>query len=110
MPALDASSRNPPRNFAWTLRSPISSCWRRWGCSCFGSSPWPNGCSFPGMYRRGRQYRVSRRGTPPMSDEPRYRAADLVAFAGALFAAAGCDGDKPQLIAELLVEADLMGH
>ena len=41
---------------------------------------------------------------------PRYRAADLVAFAGALFAAAGCDGDKPQLIAELLVEADLMGH
>src|SRR5882724_11150914 len=41
---------------------------------------------------------------------PRYRAADLIAFARALFAAAGCDGDKPQAIAELLVEADLMGH
>lgn len=40
----------------------------------------------------------------------RYRAADLVAFARALFAAAGCDGDKPQVIAEYLVEADLMGH
>jgi LDH2 family malate/lactate/ureidoglycolate dehydrogenase len=41
---------------------------------------------------------------------PAYRAADLVAFARELFAAAGCDGDKPQMIAELLVEADLMGH
>ena len=41
---------------------------------------------------------------------PAYRAADLIAFARDLFAAAGCDGDKPQLIAELLVEADLMGH
>ena len=40
----------------------------------------------------------------------RYRAADLVAFARGLFAAAGCDGDKPQVIAEYLVEADLMGH
>lgn len=39
-----------------------------------------------------------------------YRAADLVDFTRALFAAAGCDGDKPQLIAELLVEADLLGH
>jgi LDH2 family malate/lactate/ureidoglycolate dehydrogenase len=44
---------------------------------------------------------------PPV---PRYRAADLIAFARALFGAAGCDGDKPQVIAELLVEADLMGH
>jgi LDH2 family malate/lactate/ureidoglycolate dehydrogenase len=43
-------------------------------------------------------------------DGPAYRAADIVAFARDLFAAAGCDGDKPQLIAELLVEADLMGH
>jgi hypothetical protein len=34
----------------------------------------------------------------------RYRAADLVAFARGLFAAAGCDGDKPWLIAEMLVE------
>ncbi|MGE0120002.1 MAG: Ldh family oxidoreductase [Dongiaceae bacterium] len=42
--------------------------------------------------------------------QPRYRAADLVAFAAGLFAAAGCDGDKPQVMAELLVEADLMGH
>jgi LDH2 family malate/lactate/ureidoglycolate dehydrogenase len=44
------------------------------------------------------------------TDQTRYRAADLVAFARGLFAAAGCDGDKPQVIAEYLVEADLMGH
>jgi LDH2 family malate/lactate/ureidoglycolate dehydrogenase len=39
-----------------------------------------------------------------------YRVADLIEFTRALFAAAGCDGDKPQLVAELLVEADLLGH
>jgi LDH2 family malate/lactate/ureidoglycolate dehydrogenase len=43
-------------------------------------------------------------------DSSRYRPADLVAFARALFAAAGCDGDKPDVVAELLVEADLLGH
>jgi LDH2 family malate/lactate/ureidoglycolate dehydrogenase len=42
--------------------------------------------------------------------EPRFRVADLVGYARALFAAAGCDGDKPQLIAEGLIEADLLGH
>lgn len=40
----------------------------------------------------------------------RYRAADLVEYAAALFAAAGCDGDKPATIAAGLVEADLLGH
>jgi LDH2 family malate/lactate/ureidoglycolate dehydrogenase len=40
----------------------------------------------------------------------RYRAADLLEFARGLFAASGCDGDKPRVIAEMLVEADLMGH
>ena len=40
----------------------------------------------------------------------RYRAADLVAFAADLFAAAGCDADKPATIAAGLVEADLLGH
>ena len=40
----------------------------------------------------------------------RYRAADLVEYATALFAAAGCDGDKPTTIATGLVEADLLGH
>lgn len=40
----------------------------------------------------------------------RYRAGDLVAFAERLFAAAGCDGDKPAAIALGLVEADLLGH
>jgi LDH2 family malate/lactate/ureidoglycolate dehydrogenase len=44
------------------------------------------------------------------ADGPRYRAADLVEHARALFAAAGCDGDKPATIAEGLVEADLLGH
>jgi LDH2 family malate/lactate/ureidoglycolate dehydrogenase len=42
--------------------------------------------------------------------ELRYRPDDLVQFASALFAAAGCDGDKPNVIAECLVEADLLGH
>ncbi|MBX9582697.1 MAG: Ldh family oxidoreductase [Gemmataceae bacterium] len=41
---------------------------------------------------------------------PRYRAADLTAYAAALLAAAGCDGDKPETIAAGLVEADLLGH
>jgi LDH2 family malate/lactate/ureidoglycolate dehydrogenase len=40
----------------------------------------------------------------------RYRATDLVEYAAALFAAAGCDGDKPAAIAAGLVEADLLGH
>jgi LDH2 family malate/lactate/ureidoglycolate dehydrogenase len=39
-----------------------------------------------------------------------YAAADLIRFARDLFAAAGCDGDKPDVIAQLLVEADLLGH
>jgi LDH2 family malate/lactate/ureidoglycolate dehydrogenase len=40
----------------------------------------------------------------------RYRATDLIEYAGALFAASGCDGDKPATIAAGLVEADLLGH
>jgi LDH2 family malate/lactate/ureidoglycolate dehydrogenase len=44
------------------------------------------------------------------TDGPRFRAADLIAYATRLFAAAGCDGDKPQTIAVGLVEADLLGH
>jgi LDH2 family malate/lactate/ureidoglycolate dehydrogenase len=40
----------------------------------------------------------------------RYDAAALVAFARALFAAAGCDEDKAQTLAEVLVEGDLLGH
>ncbi len=42
--------------------------------------------------------------------DTRYRAADLIDYATALFAAAGCDGDKPAIIAAALVEADLLGH
>lgn len=41
---------------------------------------------------------------------PRYAVADLIDYATALFAAAGCDGDKPAAIATGLVEADLLGH
>ena len=40
----------------------------------------------------------------------RYRASDLINYAAALFARAGCDGDKPATIAAGLVEADLLGH
>src|SRR5262245_20232407 len=43
-------------------------------------------------------------------DGSAYDAAELVRFARDLLAAAGCDGDKPATIAELLVEADLLGH
>ena len=42
--------------------------------------------------------------------EPRYRVEALLEFATALFAAAGCDGDKPAAIAAGLVEADRLGH
>jgi LDH2 family malate/lactate/ureidoglycolate dehydrogenase len=44
------------------------------------------------------------------SPTPRYRPADLIGFAQQLFARAGCDADKPAVMAELLVEADLLGH
>jgi LDH2 family malate/lactate/ureidoglycolate dehydrogenase len=43
-------------------------------------------------------------------DAERYHPADLVGYATALFAAAGCDGDKPETVAAGLVEADLLGH
>lgn len=48
-----------------------------------------------------------------MNENPpaeRFRAADLIGFTAKLFAAAGCDGDKPATIAAGLVEADLLGH
>jgi LDH2 family malate/lactate/ureidoglycolate dehydrogenase len=47
---------------------------------------------------------------PNAGAEVRYRAADLTDYATALFAAVGCDGDKPRSIAAGLVEADLLGH
>jgi LDH2 family malate/lactate/ureidoglycolate dehydrogenase len=37
-------------------------------------------------------------------------AAELIDYATRLFAAAGCDGDKPATVAAGLVEADLLGH
>ena len=40
----------------------------------------------------------------------RFRATDLISFAEQLFKSAGCDDGKAQLMGELLVEADLMGH
>ncbi|WP_020468705.1 Ldh family oxidoreductase [Zavarzinella formosa] len=43
-------------------------------------------------------------------EDVRYQASDLIDFATRLFAAAGCDGDKPEIIATGLVEADLLGH
>jgi LDH2 family malate/lactate/ureidoglycolate dehydrogenase len=39
-----------------------------------------------------------------------YSAGELRAFGAALFRKAGLDGDKPEVSAEVLVEADLMGH
>jgi LDH2 family malate/lactate/ureidoglycolate dehydrogenase len=40
----------------------------------------------------------------------RYRSEDLLRFAEALFAAAGMPGERAAVVAEFLVEADLMGH
>ncbi len=42
--------------------------------------------------------------------EPVYEVAALTGFAAALFRAAGLDAAKAGTVAELLVEADLMGH
>lgn len=39
-----------------------------------------------------------------------FAAADLRRFTAALFRAAGLDEDKPEVSAEVLVEADLLGH
>src|SRR3954462_6959879 len=44
------------------------------------------------------------------TDAPRYAVGALTEYATALFAAAGCDADKPAAIAAGLVEADLLGH
>jgi L-lactate dehydrogenase len=40
----------------------------------------------------------------------KYAALDLRRFAAALFRTAGLDGDKPEVTADVLVEADLLGH
>src|SRR5262245_8447630 len=59
------------------------------------------------------QYDIPRQGSDPMAssgEEVRYCVGDLLEYATALFAAAGCDGDKPTTIAAGLVEADLLGH
>jgi LDH2 family malate/lactate/ureidoglycolate dehydrogenase len=41
---------------------------------------------------------------------PRYAAADLIQFAAALLEAAGMSDEQSPVVAEVLVEADLMGH
>ena len=46
----------------------------------------------------------------PRMAEPRYRPADLVDLAASLFARAGAPATGARTIAQLLVEADLMGH
>jgi L-lactate dehydrogenase len=45
----------------------------------------------------------------PLTDV-KYAPADLRRFAAALFRSGGLDGDKPEVTADVLVEADLMGH
>ena len=40
----------------------------------------------------------------------RYTVSELVSFAHSLFLSAGCDDEKAKIIAEILIEADLMGH
>lgn len=41
---------------------------------------------------------------------PRYAAAELIKFASALLSAAGLDAEKARVVAEILVEGDLLGH
>ena len=41
---------------------------------------------------------------------PRFAAPHLIAFAHALLLRAGLDDDKAATVAEILVEADLLGH
>ncbi|HEY5929830.1 MAG TPA: Ldh family oxidoreductase, partial [Burkholderiales bacterium] len=41
---------------------------------------------------------------------PRYRAEDLVGFAMKLLDKAGLESDKSKVVAEILVEGDLLGH
>ena len=45
-----------------------------------------------------------------MTDLPRYRVPELIGFATALFTAGGLDEAKSATVAELLVEADALGH
>jgi len=42
--------------------------------------------------------------------EPRYAAADMTAFATTLLEKTGMDADKAAIVAEVLLEGDLMGH
>src|ERR1700752_5104806 len=109
-PASATGSRSPPAICAWTLRSPSLSCWPPWDWRCSVWSSWPSGPSSPGMYpsapHRPPAFEAIQ-GLSMTAPSLLYHAADLIAFARDLFAAAGCDDDKPQVIAELLVEADL---
>jgi LDH2 family malate/lactate/ureidoglycolate dehydrogenase len=45
-----------------------------------------------------------------LSMPDRYWPADLAVLTESLFAKAGCDDDKPKILARCLLEADLMGH
>jgi LDH2 family malate/lactate/ureidoglycolate dehydrogenase len=42
--------------------------------------------------------------------QPAYRAADLLGFARSLFEASGMAADRAQIVAETLLDGDLMGH
>ena len=45
-----------------------------------------------------------------MSNQPRYRAEDLVRFATTLLGKAGLESAKSEVVAGILVEGDLLGH
>src|SRR5690349_8469347 len=46
----------------------------------------------------------------PLTNETRYRAADLAAFASALLQRCGHSRERADVVAETLIEGDLMGH
>jgi LDH2 family malate/lactate/ureidoglycolate dehydrogenase len=46
----------------------------------------------------------------PTDSSPRYRAAELVTFATRLLAGAGLHEERARVVAEVLVDADLLGH
>src|SRR5882672_4977356 len=45
-----------------------------------------------------------------MSEITRYRAEELICYATALLDKAGLEADKSKVVAEILVEGDLLGH
>lgn len=58
----------------------------------------------------GERVRPEDTGDPARQTPARYPAADLIAFGSALLAGLGLPADRARVVAEVLVESDLLGH